>query len=443
MHAVLPVSLALLSPRSPALASTPAWTASPRIARPAVMLAAPRDDSPSSLFSPESWTEKGFDGVQRLPAACRAAEATTAEAEHLALAFLSQDADSVVARTLSKAGSSAASLKRQLEDFSARQPKVKGAAPEQPSVGASLLALVRGANNERAALGDEFLSGEHVLIALAEEPRCGRAALRAEGLDAAKLRTAADEVRGGRKISSKDPEAAYEALEKYSRDLTAEAKAGRLDPVIGRDDEVRRAMTVLSRRTKNNPILLGEPGVGKTAIAEGLAQRIAAGDVPESLRGRRLLALDMGALVAGAKYRGEFEERLKASVLREVTEADGAIILFIDEIHTVVGAGKADGAMDAGNLLKPALARGQLRCIGATARRGGSEGAASPSGPPLCAGATTLDEYRQHIEKDAALERRFQQAAVFVAQPTVEATTGILRGLKERCEQQPPPAASH
>ncbi|EOD14253.1 Clp protease [Emiliania huxleyi CCMP1516] len=350
------------------------------------MLAAPRDDSPSSLFSPESWTEKGFDGVQRLPAACRAAEATTAEAEHLALAFLSQDADSVVARTLSKAGSSAASLKRQLEDFSARQPKVKGAAPEQPSVGASLLALVRGANNERAALGDEFLSGEHVLIALAEEPRCGRAALRAggalrrsaEGLDAAKLRTAADE-----------------ALEKYSRDLTAEAKAGRLDPVIGRDDEVRRAMTVLSRRTKNNPILLGEPGrepgVGKTAIAEGLAQRIAAGD-----------------------------------------------------IHTVVGAGKADGAMDAGNLLKPALARGQLRCIGATARRGGSEGAASPSGPPLCAGATTLDEYRQHIEKDAALERRFQQAAVaggggdravvFVAQPTVEATTGILRGLKERYE---------
>jgi len=373
------------------------------------MLAAPRDDSPSSLFSPESWTEKGFDGVQRLPAACRAAEATTAEAEHLALAFLSQDADSVVARTLSKAGSSAASLKRQLEDFSARQPKVKGAAPEQPSVGASLLALVRGANNERAALGDEFLSGEHVLIALAEEPRCGRAALRAEGLDAAKLRTAADEVRGGRKISSKDPEAAYEALEKYSRDLTAEAKAGRLDPVIGRDDEVRRAMTVLSRRTKNNPILLGEPGVGKTAIAEGLAQRIAAGDVPESLRGRRLLALDMGALVAGAKYRGEFEERLKA-VLNEVTEADGAIILFIDEIHTVVGAGKADGAMDAGNLLKPALARGQLRCIG----------------------ATTLDEYRQHIEKDAALERRFQQ--VFVAQPTVEATTGILRGLKERYE---------
>ena len=374
------------------------------------VMAAPADDSPSALFNPEAWTESGFDAIQRLPAVCRAASSTTAEAEHLGLAFCSQDESSVVARTLAKAGSSIGALRRRLDEFVQRQPKVTGGVQsDQPSVAPSLLALVRAANKERATLDDEFLSGEHVLIALASDERVGRMALSAEGLDAKRLRAAADEVRGGRTIRSKSPEAAYEALDKYARDLTAEARAGKLDPVIGRDDEVRRAMTVLSRRTKNNPILLGEPGVGKTAIAEGLAQRIASGDVPESLRGRRLLALDMGALVAGAKYRGEFEERLKA-VLTEVQKAEGEIVLFIDEIHTVVGAGKGEGAMDAGNLLKPALARGQLRCIG----------------------ATTLDEYRQHIEKDAALERRFQQ--IYVAQPSVDATTAILRGLKERYE---------
>ena len=217
------------------------------------------------------------------------------------------------------------------------------------------------------------------------------------------------QVRGNRRITSRTPEGSYEALAKYSRDLTKLAREGKLDPVIGRDDEVRRAMTVLSRRTKSNPILIGEPGVGKTAIAEGLAQRIASGDVPETLRNRRLLALDMGSLLAGAKYRGEFEERLKA-VIDEVTMADGEVVLFIDEIHTVVGAGGGNGAMDASNLLKPALARGDLACIG----------------------ATTLDEYREYIEKDAALERRFQQ--VYVEPPSVEATTAILRGLKERYE---------
>ncbi len=251
----------------------------------------------------------------------------------------------------------------------------------------------------RAELHDEYLSTEHLLLALADHL----------GLDREELLAAMQEVRGSHRVTSQNPEDQYQALEKYGRDLTEDARQGRIDPVIGRDEEIRRVIQVLSRRTKNNPVLIGEPGVGKTAIVEGLARRIVEGDVPESLKHKRLVSLDLGSMVAGAKYRGEFEERLKA-VLKEITDADGEVITFIDELHTVVGAGAAEGAMDAGNMLKPLLARGQLRMIG----------------------ATTLDEYRKHIEKDAALERRFQQ--VFVGEPSVEDTIAILRGLKERYE---------
>ncbi len=276
-------------------------------------------------------------------------------------------------------------------------------------MGRSLDTLLDRAEAHRKELNDDFISIEHLLLGVAKDERFGRGLLRELGLDESRLRQTIMQVRGNNRVSDQNPEVKYEALERYGRDLTELAKKGKLDPVIGRDDEIRRTIQILSRRTKNNPVLIGEPGVGKTAIAEGLAQRIVSGDVPESLKGRTLISLDLGALIAGAKYRGEFEERLKA-VLKEVTDAQGQVILFIDEIHTVVGAGATQGAMDASNLLKPMLARGELRCIG----------------------ATTLDEYRQFIEKDAALERRFQQ--VFVGQPTIEDTISILRGLKERYE---------
>ncbi len=265
------------------------------------------------------------------------------------------------------------------------------------------------AEDEAKTFKDEYVSVEHVLLALIADTGATGRLLKEFGVTRDRLMTALHEVRGNQRVTSQNPETTYEALEKYGRDLTKAASSGKLDPVIGRDDEIRRVVQVLSRRTKNNPVLIGEPGVGKTAIVEGLAQRIVRGDVPEGLKKRRIVALDMGALIAGAKFRGEFEERLKA-VLKEVQESQGEIILFIDELHTVVGAGKAEGAMDAGNLLKPMLARGELHCIG----------------------ATTLDEYRQHIEKDAALERRFQP--VVVDQPTVEDTISILRGLRERYE---------
>jgi ATP-dependent Clp protease ATP-binding subunit ClpB len=312
--------------------------------------------------------------------------------DHLTLALLDQE----LPRTLvERAGADSAALRGEAEARLRQQPSVSGG-NATPQTSTAFQKVLSSAFGEAKALGDEFVSVEHLLLALGLVPR-----------DA--LLGALQQVRGGQRVTSQDPEASYQALEKYGRDLTSLAEAGKLDPVIGRDEEIRRTIQVLSRRTKNNPVLIGEPGVGKTAIAEGLAQRIVAGDVPSGLEGKRVWALDVGSLIAGAKYRGEFEERLKA-VLAEITASDGQIILFIDELHTIVGAGAAEGAVSAGNLLKPMLARGELRAVG----------------------ATTLDEYRLHIEKDAALERRFQP--VLVGEPSVAETIGILRGLKERYE---------
>ena len=289
-------------------------------------------------------------------------------------------------------------------------PSASGSSTSQPQASRQLTAAIAQAEKEMQQMGDEYVSTEHLLIGIAaSKPNQSAEILEKNGVTAASLRKAVPDVRGGAKVTSPDAEGSYKALEKYSTDLTAAAKEGKLDPVIGRDQEIRRVIQILSRRTKNNPVLIGEPGVGKTAVVEGLAQRIVAGDVPTTLQGKKLISLDLGSMVAGSKYRGEFEERLK-SVLNEIKNADGQIITFIDEIHTIVGAGAAEGSMDAGNMLKPMLARGELRLIG----------------------ATTLDEYRENIEKDPALERRFQQ--VFVGEPSVEDTIAILRGLKQRYE---------
>src|SRR5438067_865690 len=313
--------------------------------------------------------------------------------EHLLLALLDQDLPQTLAQ---RAGTTAEALRSKAEAELARKPSMQGAPNLQPRVSAQLEKVLDKAADEAKKLEDDYVSTEHLLLALGVIPR-----------DA--LLAALKDVRGGQRVTSQDPEGTYQALEKFGRDLTAAAEEGKLDPVIGRDEEIRRVIQVLSRRTKNNPVLIGDPGVGKTAIAEGLAQRIVAGDVPEGLKGKRVWALDIGALLAGSKYRGEFEERLKA-VLTEIKNAEGELILFIDELHTIVGAGAAEGAVSAGNLLKPMLARGELRAIG----------------------ATTLDEYRKHIEKDAALERRFQP--IFVGEPSVSDTIAILRGLKEKYE---------
>ena len=328
--------------------------------------------------------------------------------EHLLVALLDQDRGLAPA-ILGKAGVPVDALTLKLQREIEKLPKVTSAsgAPENQYLSGRFNKLIADAEDEAKRLKDEYVSVEHLLLAMADDRGPVGNLLREFGATKKRLESVLKDVRGSQRVTTQNPEETYQALEKYGRDLTQYAAQGKLDPVIGRDEEIRRVIQVLSRRTKNNPVLIGEPGVGKTAIVEGLAQRIIRGDVPEGLKDKRVVALDMGALIAGAKYRGEFEERLKA-VLKEVTGSAGQIILFIDELHTVVGAGKAEGAMDAGNLLKPMLARGELHCIG----------------------ATTLDEYRKHIEKDAALERRFQP--VFVDQPSVEDTISILRGLKDR-----------
>ena len=361
---------------------------------------------------PNKFTDTAWEAITKSQDIVRAYQQQQLEVEHLIIALL-EESTSLATGIITRSGIDLIRLKQQLESYTQRQPKVGKS--DQLYLGRNLDLLLDRAEEIRARMRNEEIAEGHILLAFAEDERIGRRIFKALNVDIAKLETAVKAVRVTHKVSQKvgeaeSADAPYEALKRFGRDLTEQAKAGKLDPVIGRDDEIRRVIQVLSRRSKNNPVLIGEPGVGKTAIAEALAQRMLNGEVPESLKNRQLISLDIGSLIAGAKYRGDFEDRLK-TVLREVTESNGQVVLFIDELHTVIGAGSnQQGSMDAGSLLKPMLARGELRCIG----------------------ATTLDEYRKYIEKDAALERRFQQ--VYVDQPTVENTISILRGLKERYE---------
>jgi ATP-dependent Clp protease ATP-binding subunit ClpB len=355
------------------------------------------------------FTEKAREALQNSQNVASRYNHQQIDNEHLLLSMLEQE-DGLVSRIIEKMGVSIDTLKDRLDGVLSSMPKVYGpyGTPGQIYITERLNRLLERANDEAKRIKDEYISLEHILMAMLDDGTTGKI-LSDAGITRENLLKTLSSIRGGKRVTSDRPEATYEALEKYGKDLTKLASQGKLDPVIGRDDEIRRVIQILSRRTKNNPVLIGEPGVGKTAIVEGLAQRIVRKDVPDGLKDKRIVALDMGALIAGAKYRGEFEERLKA-VLKEIEESSGQVILFIDELHTVVGAGAAEGAMDASNLLKPMLARGELHCIG----------------------ATTLNEYRKHVEKDAALERRFQ--TVLVDQPSVEDTISILRGLKERYE---------
>src|SRR3954451_7507686 len=346
-------------------------------------------------LDPNRWTLKTQEAFNAAVDLARSRNSPEVTPDHLLSAMLGQDG-TVVLPVLQRVGVAPLALRNRVDERLAKLPKSYGS---EAQMGRELRTALEQGDKERTTLGDEYLSIEHVLLALTD----------LVGVSREELLGALQEVRGSHRVTSQNPEEKYQALEKYGRDLTEAARKGKLDPVIGRDDEIRRVIQVISRRTKNNAVLIGEPGVGKTAIVEGLARRIVEGDVPEGLRDKRLISLDVGSMVAGAKYRGEFEERFKA-VLKEIADSEGEIVTFVDELHTIVGAGGAEGAVDAGNMIKPMLARGELRLIG----------------------ATTLDEYRKYIEKDAALERRFQ--TVFVGEPSVEDTIAILRGLKERYE---------